>query len=89
MAKTNTKTLLRARFAELRAERDTVEAELLPLNERLREIREESTRAEAEILEQKKPLAARMGEIDLELSSLNAALVKRQHNGVGIGSTKD
>lgn len=89
MAKADTKELLRARFAELRAERDAVEAELLPLNAKLKEIRTESTRAEAEVLEQKKPLAARMSEIDLELSSLNAALVKRQHNGAAIGSTKD
>lgn len=89
MAKADTKELLRARFAEVRAERDLVEAEILPLNAGIKKIREESTAAEAAILEKKKPLSARLGEIDLELSSLNAALVKRQHSGVTVGSTKD
>lgn len=89
MAKTDTKELLRTRFAELRAERDAVEAKLAPLNAELKRLRAASSKAEADILVQKKPLGARLSDIDMELASVNSGLTKRRHNGHAIGSIKD
>lgn len=75
MAKTDTKALLRARFAELRDERDAIEKKNAPLREQLRELRQQNATAEAALRDKIKATSADLVSIDQELASISRGLM--------------